>query len=383
MINFHKFFGREKMALFVYLIVNMLFLLKYAERQEMVSTPILVFAYVLLLVLGVVFFYKLKEWINKTKNFNLIFLITSVVVFIGFIGINLLIDEQTLHVDRWSALDGFIKSILEGNYPYDVQDHLGQTSSNLPGLFYIGHPFYLLSDVGLLQAFVFGLIAYTLYKSSFTNFSKTMDLFLLLMSPAYLWEVFVKSDLMSNLFLVLLFIMFWSKKYQQNLFKKPFTLSFFCSFFMLTRGVVLIPLILFLFDGFIKSRSIVKMKFIGGLLFFSVLISLPVLISIPSIDFVLEHNPFNHQAKYAPFLLIVLSLLIPFVISRYQKDVKAVFYSSFLIITTFLFATFSINIYQEGFTNNVYENLFDLSYLGMIIPFILFYLIHEKNTMHA
>ncbi|MGG8495276.1 hypothetical protein ACQY1Q_02565 [Tenacibaculum sp. TC6] len=73
--------------------------------------------------------------INKIRRFFLagIFLFTIV-----FITINVFVDAETLHVDRWSAMEITIKSLLKGAYPYNQLDHLGQTSSNLPALSYLG-----------------------------------------------------------------------------------------------------------------------------------------------------------------------------------------------------------------------------------------------------
>ena len=380
MIKILAFCHKRNLVFLCYLLINTLFVLKYGARQKILSIEVLIVSYVLAITFGFIFLFKIKDWLNRFRNFHFFFLLFSIIVFIVFIGVNLLVDKHSLNVDRWSALEVFISSILNGDYPYDVKDHLGKTSSNLPGLFYIGCPFYLLSDVGFLQPFVFLLIVYVLQKMAYSNFQKTVFLFLLMMSPAYLWEIVVKSDLMSNLFLTLLFIILWDKKYQKNLFEKPILLSFFGSFLILTRGIVFIPLILFLFDGFMKSNLLVKIKFVGGLIFFSVLISMPILISIPTVDIVIEHNPFNHQTNYAPKVLIVISLIIPFLISSYMKSSRDVFYYSFLIVVLLMFSTFTINILQEGFLENIYADLFDLSYLSMALPFAIFYLLNDTQV---
>ena len=188
---------------------------------------------------------------------------------------------------------------------------------------------------------------------------------------------------MSNLFLVIIFISFWDKKFFQNPFSKLILLSFFCAFIALTRGVVLIPLIIFLFKYFVKTDVKTKIQFVVGLLIFSLLILLPVLVSIPNYEALIEYNPFTHQVKYAPTVLIITSLIIPFLLSYKMKNIRDVFLYSFLVITALMVITFTINIYEEGFVENIYGTVFDLSYLGMVIPFGIFYLLEEKNTMHA
>ncbi|MDB9927239.1 hypothetical protein OAD34_01535 [Flavobacteriaceae bacterium] len=360
-----------------------MFILKYGDRQELIPNYILLITYNLFIIIGITIINKFNNRLKRFSGFNLTFIIISIIVLGCFFVINILIDSETLNVDRWSALEGFIRSVLEGKYPYNIKDHLGQTSSNLPGLFYLGLPFYFLGDIGFLQCVVFALLMFCIYKSSLENHVKTILVFLLLLSPAYLWEISVKSDLMSNLFLVVIFISFWKKKFPNISFSKPVLLSFFCAFFALTRGIVLIPLIIFLFKDFIKTDVKIKVYFLVGLLVFSFLISLPVLVLIPNYETLVVHNPFNHQVRYAPIILIIMSLLVPFLFSFKVKNNGDVFYHSFLIITLLMFITFTINLYEEGFTANIYGDVFDLSYLGMIIPFVIFYLLHTKNTMHA
>lgn len=93
-------------------------------------------------------------------------------MFCSFVTINLIVDENNLNVDRWSALHTFIVSVLDGVYPYNIPDHLNQTSSNFPALFYLGLPFYFLGDVGFLQCFVFLIIVLWLFKGNAENSTK-------------------------------------------------------------------------------------------------------------------------------------------------------------------------------------------------------------------
>ncbi len=137
-----KYFNRNRilffLSLIVYLLVNSLFVLKYGSRQNFVSQYLLLFLYIGMVGFGLYFINKRKEVINKAKHFKYYFLGGSLVVFIAFVLINIFIDGNTLNTDRWSAMEVTIQSVLNGEYPYMVKDHLDQTSSNLPGLFYIG-----------------------------------------------------------------------------------------------------------------------------------------------------------------------------------------------------------------------------------------------------
>jgi len=120
---------------------------------------------------------------------------------------------------------------------------------------------------------------------------------------------------------------------------------------------------------------------------FILIISLPFLITIPDFETVVKHNPFNHQTRYAPKILQGLFIMLPFVIALRINTIQSTIKYSFLLFAVLLFLTLAINSVEEGFNNNLYGNLFDISYLGMIIPFSIFSIVldfkNKKNTMHA
>jgi hypothetical protein len=171
-------------------------------------------------------------------------------VFVFLICIHISRDGVRLNSDSWSALGVLIKTVLEGKYPYPVLDHLYNTTSNLPGLFYLGLPFYLRADVGFLQPFTFLVFSLSIIYSKIKNDKKVFLLLLILLTPSYFWEVIAKSDLMNNGILLLVFISFWEEKFKGNLFKKKYELALTIGFFLLTRIIVIIPLTLFLFSEF-------------------------------------------------------------------------------------------------------------------------------------
>lgn len=378
--NFLFFRTAKNWLLLAYLFINCLFILKYSDKVESIPNYTAVVTYALFFVGFLYTLHKVKNYINRLANFNLLFIFFCLLFFLFLLLVNIKIDGFSLNVDRWSALDILIKSILQGEYPYAALDHLGKTSSNLPALFYVGLPFYLLGDVGYLQPFVFLLIAIFLFFSKIKNNNKVFILALLLLAPSYYWEVAVKSDLMSNCFLVLLFIAFWQHRFKNGIFKKHILLAFIAVFFVLTRGIVVIPLTLFLFATFFKISIKKKIAFVVFGLLFVLLISLPVFINLPSLDFIKENNPFNHQTRYAPSFLIIISLLLPFFFSFKVKKNSDVFLFSFYILGGLLFLTFFLNVLEEGFYQNIYGNLFDLSYLSMLLPFIVFCFLEKSKT---
>lgn len=369
----------KKIALFAYLLVNSFFVLKYGVRQPYISTYLLVFLYNVFIVFSLIRISQYQEYLDEKKQFNFYFLSVSFVVFIGFVIVNFLVDGNSLNIDRWSAMETTIKGILDGQYPYELQDHLGKTSSNLPGLFYIGLPFYWLGNVGYLQAFIFLIGCYLLYKSNFKNTQKVIVVLLFLLSPAYLWEIIAKSDLLSNILILVYFLFWWDNKQKQNYFEKPILLAFCCSFLFFTRGIVIIPLIFFLFGDFLKLSIQKQLVFLGYCLFFLIVISLPVLLTLPDIATLKEHNPFNHQTRFTPFWVQVLFVFSPLLFAHKIKAIQKVVYYTFLNFFLLLFLSFIIEILDENFHDALYKSYFDISYLTMILPFAILVIAFYQN----
>lgn len=379
---FIDFVSKKKFFLIVYIIINSLFVLKYSNRIEGLPSFIFMLFYIVLIIFSLLLYNKVKAILNNVKKMNFILFAFSLCFFCLLMFINLKVDGLSLNTDRWSALEVLIKSILEGKYPYAILDHLGNTTSNLPGLFYVGLPFYLLGDVGFLQPFTFLFLSIFIILSKIKNDEKVFIFLLFTLAPSYFWEVIGKSDLMSNCILVLLFISIWQQKFKNNIFKQSYLIAFFSAFLVLTRGIVAIPLTIFMFSEFIKVKPYKKLLFILCFLMSLIFISLPVFIDLPSLTFIKEHNPFNHQTRYAPKILILISLLLPFVFSFKVKNSSDVFLFSTYILSGLMFVTFILNVIEEGFYANIHGNLFDISYLSMILPFILMYFLEKAKNLN-
>ena len=371
-------------SLIVILLVNLIFVLKYGVRQEFLPLYLVLLLYVVLFVGGFVIIDRWKEKINRYAKFNSLFLAIILIVFVAFVIISYAIDGNQLGTDRWSALEVSVKSVLNFEYPYDKLDHMGGRSSNFPGLIYIATPFYLIGNIALLQPFTFLLVMLFIRNFQMKNHQKLLFLFLFLSSVAYLWEVFAKSDLMSNVILVLLFIVWWSKKNPTNYIRKPILLSFFAALLVLTRGFLAVPLTLFLFGPFLKVSMKEKIRFGLFLVVFLVALSLPILLNLPSEEILLGNNPVRNQTAYAPYWLMMVVIFIPFFISPMIKGILGILRWSYIIMSLLLLGLFINNLILEGVEVNIYGGLFDISYLGILIPFAIFFYIFDqtdKNTV--
>ena len=190
--------------LILYFGINNLFLYKYGIRQNAINIYALL---ILFNVLSVFIIFFLKK-IEINESFLKIAFWCIVISFFCFtIVLNIKVGGSNLNVDRWSAMSVSIKALLENNYPYTELDHLNQGSSNLPSLFIIGLPFYLLGNIGFIQSFSFLFYTFLIYKTIKSPKARLAGILLLITSIFYLWEIYVKSDLMSNFIFILGFIL--------------------------------------------------------------------------------------------------------------------------------------------------------------------------------
>jgi hypothetical protein len=377
-------FIKKGWLLFIYLFVNCIYLLKYGIRQDYLGVIPIIILYNIGVVTALWLVLKWTHRVNSWKKFNFSFLIVGVLIAVFFVMVNLTIDPETLNVLRYKGLNTTISHTLRGSYPYSIAlDDGGDTTSNLPGLFYIGLPFYLMGDVGYLQVFVFICLFGLLYKGKLSQSKKVILLFLLLLSPAYWWEVVVKSDAVSILFLLGFFMIFWNHKYPKDYFRSPILLGVFMALFALTRLIVAIPLLVMFFVPFLKADLNKKLKFTVSFMVTLILVTFPIVVFAPSKEVLLEYNPLNNQTSESPWYLSVSFLLIALLSSKKSQQMSAIFKSSTLLVFGVVGIRCVLNGFEEGFYKNIYESLFDISYFGFVIPFIFFYLFSRKNIMHA
>ncbi len=357
----------------LYLAVNGLFVYKYGHRQSFVHPAIPLLLYV---VPGGVFFYGIFKGafplkLAQTKKSKYLYIIFVSLFVLLFFLIVYFVKGENIQVDRWSALELTVKGIVNGQYPYTRLDHLGNMSSNLPALGWLAIPFYFLGDVGYLQVFVFLLFAFYLFKSYENGFVPFIILILYLLSPAFWWEIVVKSDLVSNMLLFVLMLDVWERKFRgKNSLHRPFLLGAILAFFLLTRGVLVVPMIIFFFKEFWDSEMREKLRFVVSFLLSLLLISLPLLLSVPDWDTLVRYNPFVLQTNKAP-LFAYLFLLAAFAVP-YRTARKHYFFYAALLVFAIPFSSLFVLVAEEGWRRTIFESLFDMSYLSMSLPFALF-----------
>ncbi len=349
----------------IYLVINTLFIVKYGE-----SYNIIILIGYLIFISGLSFFYiKVKLGDIFYKSF---FWLGIISFFFVSVYVNYKVDGNSLNVDRWSAMEIGIKAILNSQYPYNIPDHMGRESSNLPVLIILGMPFYLVfGSVGYLQSFVFLLFSYLVF-TIFKNYKERLAVIILLfISPSYLWEVYVKSDLFSNFIIISAFTyVIWRKFLTKNEIK-PEIASFFSALILLTRLSSVIPLIILLFKKYIDLAVKEKIRFAVVFILTICGIVYWFFHNAPSYDVFIKHNPLVIQGAKQPLFLSLSYIVLAFVLSFRIKSFYDIIFRSGILLFICVFLPFLLFFAEYGYTNMITNSFFDLSFFNMSMPFVI------------
>ncbi|QOW09229.1 hypothetical protein Q73A0000_02080 [Kaistella flava (ex Peng et al. 2021)] len=354
---------------FIYLFINGLFVAKYGGHFSFYLLPV----YSIAIFVIATFYIKINL---KDLVYKYLFWILIGLFFIFSVGLNNYVDGNSLNVDRWDAMEVGIKALFNNHYPYDLKDFMGRESSNLPFLIVLGMPFYLLfGSVGFLQSFSFLLFSYLVFKIFDHYKLRLAALVLLVLSPSYLWEVYTKSDLLSNFILVIGFsYIIWAQFIHHKKIKIEWV-SILTALIFLTRLSVVIPLIVILFKAFYKFTVREKLRFISvfilvvsGFIYF-------FFRNAANWDTILEHNPFTIQGSKQPLFLslsyIVMAVILAFKVKSYFNI--ALFSGLVLFIAVFI--PYLLYLVEYGYENIMTNSFFDLSFFNMSMPFLIVSLI--------
>ena len=363
---------RTQWQLILYLFVNILFIFKYLTRTE-ISVPLITVLYISG-ILGFVYLYfkwspKVSEKLFKYSSFVLLS-ITLILIAVGL----LYIDPYTVRVDRWSAVSFFLEGLFNGEYPYGIHTHVSET--NFPSPFPLWHvinvPFYLLGDVGIGLIF-FLIITFVTVKIYFNSYRKAFFfLILLILSPAYWWEVAVRSDSLSNGFLVLTFILWYTKK-GYSVDKNFWLTIILCGIIASTRLSAVLPVALFLFAQYIQTNWLKKILFPLSILAFVLVVFMPfVLWTIDGTYVFFTRNPFMSQTSVGNpvFLIIMIVAGIIFALKWKNTDEYFEYAASFMFI--FMAGSQLSLIMTRGISGSFFtDSTYDLSYFTLYLPYTL------------
>jgi len=363
---------------FFYVFVNNIFLYKYGYRDLGNNIFIVNVLYAIFLC---VLLWKKDAIYSLLKRFNvknIYFTLTAFFVVLSLI-ITLVIDGNSLNLDRWSAMTVAIESIIKNEYPYTATDHLNGRTSNFPGLILIGVPFYFMGNVGLLQVFSLAFLCYTLYVTVKLK-NALYYLVLFTSSIAFWYEVASLSDFMSNMILVFCFIMLWNNKHDKFKYRNPIILAIILSILILTRGIVFVPLVVYFFADFFKSKFKTQVVFTLAFISTCAFLIYMTLKDCPDKATLLKFNPLILQTSFTPLWVNITMIILPIIVSFFVRKTNQFIIATIIISLLIINYYFFNYIFWYGFQESIHGSKIDVVYLSYILPFLCYYFVNNKTN---
>ncbi|MCF0202270.1 MAG: hypothetical protein HUK08_02800 [Bacteroidaceae bacterium] len=349
-----RFLTWTNLMVFVCIAVNSLFVIKYGLRvlpASAVTGAVIVYSGIWVSLTYCCRNRYARELVaNKWTVLLLFILILTTIIFL-----HIYIDPYSINVDRWSAIDGWGRYLLDGRYPYDAPTHLNGKGSPFPvwQLFHL--PFVMLGDVG--YGFTASLILFfaLLWKDKEYGFLGS-SLVLMGISPAFWYEVAVRSDLFYNILLLALLT-----KYLKHY--SPYTVAVLAALFFCTRLVCVIPIAILCLQWYVKeckweTRIFMAMIFAGIV----VAVFLPFVLWPDNDLLSSDISPLRLQTRQGGLfqLLLCLCLVVVAAWTKTKNNYYAI--TAAVMFTFFVFC----GIYNENTLN------YDITYISTALPFAIF-----------
>lgn len=359
----------SRIILCLYVFINALFVDKYISRITSHHWLIAI-AY----MIGVCAVIWGINWLLNNKKFSTKCFWGILIFFpIIAIGIQYAIDPLSIQVDRWSAIHNFLSGMLQGLYPYGQQTHLGGYGSPFPVWQLLHLPFYIVGNVGLSIIVVTILFLWTLYRLYPKKVAIAASV-LLCISPAFWYEVAVRSDLITNIMLSAI-IVEWLLHKDIKLNDHWIWIGCIVGLTLSTRFVAVIPICV------IYGYEFLQMNWKKQSLFIFIVISIFALTMLPFVFWkgstllFFDYNPFVLQTRQGSwFVFLIFSIIaIGGTIWMRGRIAHRWIVTGFLL-TSLVTMAFVEKMWQQNLWNGLYTSAFDITYLSIALPFYIEYL---------
>lgn len=365
---------RTIFAWIAYMFVNAIFCIKYNPFDEILPLFLIVVYPVV-----VFFIYKATSYLHlQQKNVFFIFSCLFIFLLAGFLLYN--VDKWSVTVDRWSALSFWSENLKNGKFPYGTPTHVGGYASPFPVWQIFHFPFHLMGDTFYAEILCL-LIFFIFLFVNRTRMNIGGIVLLMILSPAFWWEITVRSDLLCNMLLVFIFIA--SNIYNERFWeKKKYLIALIIGLFLCTKLLTGIPLFLFFFPRFVRYTT--KDKIFSALIIAAGFIApfLPFLFGEHSLLNHPEYNPMLQQTRQGSLITVVVGLALMIVASLYWRTLRQCFFFAGLFLFALVFSVAATIWYANGMSWEylLFADEMDISYFNVSLPFFL-YCINEGKTL--
>jgi len=348
----------------IYTFINTLFVWKYAP--EYVSGHWLVPAgYAPLLFLAILAVCRAPAGMAPTANTRRAYITIVALLTVALFLLMRQFDPSQIEVGRYPAYEVWITRLFHGEFPY--ASSLNPTS--FPFLFLIMIPFYILGDLGLFQIVAFAGFAFAVYR---LNRGDPLDplkrLLLLVTAPVFLYEVVTRSEIFSNMVMLILFLILLEARHRRAGRMGMIGLGILAGLVMSTRAPV--GLVYVIFFGYLILRQ--QMKY-GVVLAAAVLTFLATVIPFLLWDqaYFLQYGPFAKQAAHLPTVFLIAALAGSVLLGLWARSTREAYFGAAVVLFGIVLIAFLRSVGEYGLMASVFGDQFDISYFSFAPPFLL------------
>ena len=359
----------SRIILFLYIAINTLFVEKYVSRITSYHW-LVVIAYI---VGGYLVIWLMTKLLSNTKHSSKIFISVLIVMVSVAIGLQYTVDPFSINVDRWSAIHNFLSGMLQGQYPYGQQTHLGGYGSPFPIWQILHLPFYAMGNVGLsivVVTLLFLLTIYRIYSNRIALFASV----LFCISPAFWYEVAVRSDLITNMMLSAI-IVEWLVYKNVKLTNHIACIGIMLGLMLSTRLIAVIPICVIYGYEFLQMHWKKQCLFVLIIIGVFSLTMLPFVFWERSTLLFFEYNPFILQTRQGSWLvLLIFAITAIGTIVRIGENTKYRLAVTGLLLTGLVVMAFIEKMWQHNQWTELFSSAFDITYLSIALPFYIMHL---------
>jgi len=360
---------KKYIALSILLIVNFQFFVKYLERVTPCYLPLSVLC---ILALGSIMFLadRIEKCALVLKSLNII-LVASLIAASCYVFYK--IPIETVNVDRWKIITSFWQTFEKGEYTYGLQLESGNRPGAMPFYFLIAYPFYLIGEFGLMPIVALLIFIFTLKYVDIKRNVLSVNLWFLILSPSFLWEIASRSTLYLNAVLVLFSVVYFLKDDKPSR-KRLIISGILFGLFLSIRFVFVLAYAIMALYALHTKRITLKDALIVALFTILAFASTFMPFAWGHFDEFLAMNPFIIQSTFlVPFGYTIVFGLIALVFSFCCKKTNDVYFysSAVLFISILVYEVYFICL--NGFYWAFFKSVADISYFIFCIPFALFY----------
>jgi len=339
--------------------INLLYVIKYAPRYGYPPWGMAA-AYAALFI--VVVRLTRQAWFDRMFHSPRIYYVGLVIATAALTIVMHQFDPAALRGGRLPAIEDWLGHLLHGEFPYGSAIH----PSGFPFLFILVLPFYLLGNAGWWQIVSFVLLGWVLQRRHMSTAAS--GLVLLLISPVFLYEVVVRSELFSNMVAVIVFLWLFERRHALTGNRSPFIWGLIGGLLLSTRGVV--ALVYAIYFTYVFRRDLPgALRFFTGAAISFVATILPFVVW--NTHGFIHDGPLAVQSSYLPAGWIAALLIISLIFGWRTHIRNTVFSGIALILFTAVAIPFVTYLFDFGWATSVWQDKFDISYFCFCLPFVI------------